>query len=66
MKNRLINLPRQIACLAVAAMVLFPSWTEHTRVFEMVFGVAWLSFILSIFVTKPAPARSDYSSSSSA
>ena len=59
MNWRFTNLARQATCLAIAALVLVPTWDAQTRVTEMVFGVAWLSFILAIFVTKPAPqARS--------
>jgi hypothetical protein len=36
---------------------LYPTWNE-TTVGQKVFGVAWLSFILAIFVTKPAERTS--------
>ena len=53
MTIRLSNFWRQLACVAVASASLYPTWTARTPVSEVVFGVAWLSFILAIFVTRP-------------
>ena len=54
MKTRFANITRQLGCVAVALAVVSPAWGPPTRVSEMVFGVAWVSFILAIFVTTPA------------
>jgi hypothetical protein len=53
MKRRFSNLLPQLVCLAIAVSALYPTWNE-TTVGQKVFGVAWLSFILGIFVSKPA------------
>lgn len=67
MSERFTNLKRQAACLTIAAVVQVPTWNGQTRLAEMVFGIAWVSFILAIFVTRsPTTPRRDYSSSSSA
>jgi len=38
--------------VAIAIYGLYPTWND-TTVGQKVFGVAWLSFILGIFATKP-------------
>jgi len=53
MKTRLSTLLAQLVCVAIAFYSLYPTWNE-TTVGQKVFGVAWLSFILAIFVSKPA------------
>lgn len=53
MRSRFSNLIPQLVCVAIAIYGLGPAWNE-TTVGQKVFGVMWLSFILGIFVSKPA------------
>ena len=53
MKPRLSRLIPQLVCVAIAFCGLYPTWNQ-TTVGQKIFGVAWLSFILGIFVSKPA------------
>jgi hypothetical protein len=57
MKNTISRLIPQLVCVAVAFYGLSPTWNQ-TTLGQKVFGVAWLSFILAIFVTKPAERTS--------
>lgn len=57
MKKTISRLIPQLVCLAIAFSALYPTW-NGTTVGQKVFGVAWLSFILAIFVTKPAERTS--------
>jgi hypothetical protein len=56
MKSRFANLIPQLVCVAIALYGLYPTWNE-TTVGQKVFGVLWLSFILGIFVARPADQR---------
>jgi hypothetical protein len=53
LKSRFSNLIPQLVCVAIAFYGLYPTW-DSTTVGQKVFGVMWLSFILGIFVAKPA------------
>ena len=57
-KSRLRSVWRQLACLGAALAVLCPTWTAQTTVTEMTFGLAWVSFILAIFVVRPEKKHS--------
>ena len=53
MKSRLSALTPQLVCIVIAFFALYPMWNE-TTIGQKVFGVAWLSFILGIFASKPS------------
>ena len=57
MNNTISRLIAQLVCVAIAFYGLYPTW-DQTTLGQKVFGVAWLSFILGIFVTKPAERTS--------